>query len=61
MPSPCYKTGHATRELAQAAVVGIKRTGSPKKGRTLSSYHCPNCGLWHVGHNPIRKLKRRRR
>jgi hypothetical protein len=29
---------------------------TPRKGRTITAYHCPVCRAWHVGNPP--KVKR---
>ena len=46
-------TGKDPLTWAQAKGI-LDRT--PRKGRTITAYHCPVCRAWHVGNPP--KVKR---
>jgi hypothetical protein len=51
---PCVKRSHPTEEAALAhqkqLVWKNQTTGNPERSVGLSTYRCPACQYWHVGH-----------
>lgn len=48
---PCWrKTPHQSLGAANAHLRSLQRNILVRNAETLNSYHCPHCGLYHVGH-----------
>jgi hypothetical protein len=47
----CRKTGHLTREAAEAQRTSLLASPDCKDASSLRVYRCPNCNQFHVGHH----------
>ncbi len=49
---------YASQVEAEKRLDGFVGKGFYQPGEMLS-YHCPNCGMWHLGHDPKRRERER--
>src|SRR5690242_12008386 len=53
-PKPCPKVGYPSEQVATQTLLAAWRRRSPIR-RETRSYHCQDCGYWHLTSKPARE------